>query len=134
VDVTAEHIIGAYLDNGPRDMLFQLARDENLWARRVAIISTFHFIRRSDATTTLQISELLLADKHDLIHKAVGWMLREVGKRCDEKVLIAFLDSHAHHMPRTTLRYAIERLSPELKSLIRDGAKTQFVGTCGGTS
>jgi Uma2 family endonuclease len=87
----------------------KLAISPNLWERRIAIIATFYFIKKGDPNPTFKIAEALLKDDHDLIHKAVGWMLREAGKR-DVAVLTAFLDRHAHTMPRTTLRYAIERM------------------------
>jgi 3-methyladenine DNA glycosylase AlkD len=97
------------LSERPRDVLLRLAESKNIWSRRIAIISTANFIRRKDFADALAIAEKLLADEHDLIHKAVGWMLREVGKR-DEKVLRKFLDKNLKKIPRTTLRYAIERL------------------------
>jgi len=109
VDISAPKIIGAYLLDKPRSILFKLAKSTLIWDRRISIISTFTFIRQNDFNATMNISELLLADKHDLIHKAVGWMLREVGKR-NQKVLTDFLDLHAARMPRTALRYAIEKL------------------------
>jgi 3-methyladenine DNA glycosylase AlkD len=114
VDVTAPNIIGGYLlgKKSKRKILHQLARSENLWERRIAIVSTFAFIRNKDFADTLVIAEVLLADPHDLIHKATGWMLREVGKR-NESVLKRFLDAHVPVMPRTMLRYAIERFDPE---------------------
>jgi 3-methyladenine DNA glycosylase AlkD len=114
VDISAPKIIGAYLLDKPKDILFQLAKSGNLWERRIAIISTLAFIYKGDPRLTLQISALLLNDKHDLIHKAVGWMLREVGKRCGEKYLTDFLDRYGKSMPRTALRYAIEKF-PETK-------------------
>lgn len=112
VDVSAEHIIGAYLDGRDRGILLRLAGSANLWERRIAMVSTFHPLRRGDVGPTLAIARRLLSDKHDLIHKAVGWLLREVGKR-DRRRLDAFLDRHAAQMPRTMLRYAIERHSAE---------------------
>lgn len=112
VDTSAGYIVGGYLTDKPRDVLFELAASENVWNRRVAMISTLQFIVNGDPSTSLLIAEKLLHDKHDLIQKAVGWMLREIGKRVDRKILLQFLDEHAHDMPRTTLRYAIEHLPP----------------------
>jgi 3-methyladenine DNA glycosylase AlkD len=108
VDVSAEHVVGAHLANRSRGPLYALARSRSLWERRIAILSTFHFIRNGDFDDTLKIAEALLADPHDLIHKAVGWMLREVGKR-DRNREDAFLLKHYRKMPRTLLRYAIEK-------------------------
>lgn len=113
VDVTCRDIVGAYLLHKDRSILYQLAERSHLWAQRVAIVSTWYFITRNQFSDTIRISELLLSHKHDLIHKAVGWMLREIGKR-DELVLEEFLDTHVKQMPRTALRYAIERF-PESK-------------------
>jgi len=113
VDVTAKHIIGAFLNDKDRAPLYKLARSNSLWERRIAIISTFYFIGNNDFEDTLKIAEVLISDKHDLIHKAVGWLLREVGKRDlprEEK----FLKKYCRVMPRTMLRYAIERF-PETK-------------------
>jgi len=93
-----------------------LAKSQNLWQRRVAILATFAFINRGESADAIAIAKILLHDKHDLIHKAVGWMLREMGKRVDEKTLTSFLDTHAQQMPRTMLRYSIERLSSKQKS------------------
>ena len=112
VDSSAHQILGKWLDNRDRKILYKLAASKSLWDRRIAIVSTYHFIRNNDFADTLKISELLLKDSHDLMHKAVGWMLREVGKR-DEKVLCNFLDRHVAMMPRTALRYSIERFSLE---------------------
>ena len=109
VDLSAPNIVGAHLATRPRAKLDKLSRSRNLWERRIAIVATFHFIRIGEFDDTLRIARLLLGDTHDLIHKATGWMLREVGKR-DRGRLEAFLDAHAHEMPRTMLRYAIERL------------------------
>ena len=113
VDLSAPNIVGSYLTGRSRKPLYALARSRDLWKRRIAIISTFAFIRRNEFADTLRISGMLLADKHDLIHKAVGWMLREVGKR-DLSTEEGFLQRHYRSMPRTMLRYAIERF-PESK-------------------
>ena len=113
VDVSAEHIVGAYLMERSKTPLYGLAKSDSLWERRISILSTFHYIKRGQFSQTLKISKMLLSDEEDLIHKAVGWMLREVGKRhlpTEEK----FLRAHYKMMPRTMLRYAIERL-PERK-------------------
>jgi len=113
VDISAHHIIGAFLVDKSKEPLYSLAKSMNLWERRISIISTFYFIKHDKYAETLKISEILLTDEQDLIHKAVGWMLREVGKRhlpSEEK----FLKKHHRDMPRTMLRYAIERF-PEPK-------------------
>jgi 3-methyladenine DNA glycosylase AlkD len=115
VDLSAQHIVGAYIEKRDRSLLKELACSENLWKRRIAILSTFYFIRKGESKDALLISEMLLCDKHDLIHKAVGWMLREVGNRCSLSDECHFLDQHAVQMPRTMLRYAIERFPPALK-------------------
>jgi 3-methyladenine DNA glycosylase AlkD len=108
VDVTAEHIVGAHLFERDRRILRKLAKSTLLWERRIAIIATFYFIRRNQFNDTLALADLLLKDNEDLIHKAVGWMLREVGKR-DMKTEETFLRPRYRQMPRTLLRYAIER-------------------------
>ncbi|HET9957796.1 MAG TPA: DNA alkylation repair protein [Polyangiaceae bacterium] len=113
VDSSAHKIAGEYLlsrTRGERELLYRLARSKNLWRRRVSIIASAAFINAGDARDTLALAEILLGDEHDLIHKAVGWMLREVGKRIDRKVLLEFLRQHAVAMPRTALRYSIEHL------------------------
>jgi 3-methyladenine DNA glycosylase AlkD len=112
VDLSAPNILGAHLvdRDGRRRLLYRLAGSENVWERRIAIVATHHFIRNGDFSDTLKIAEMLLQDRHDLIHKAVGWMLREVGKR-DAAAEKEFLEKHCSVMPRTMLRYAIERLS-----------------------
>ncbi len=113
VDLSAPHIVGAFLAQKGRKSLDRMARSRSLWERRIAIVATFHWIRRGAFDETLRIARILLRDPEDLIQKAVGWMLREVGKRNQEK-LEAFLGAHYRQMPRTMLRYAIERL-PEPK-------------------
>lgn len=114
VDLSAPKIVGEYLQNKNRQILYKLAKSKNLWERRIGILSTFAFIKKGEDKDALAIAKILLNDKHDLIHKATGWMLREAGKRCKEKTLTGFLDKHVKQMPRTMLRYAIERL-PEKK-------------------
>jgi len=114
VDLSAPQIVGTYLENRDTKILTQLATSDLLWDRRIAILATFSFIKKQQFVETLKIAQLLLHDEHDLIHKAVGWMLREVGKRGGEKEELAFLDTFSKQMPRTMLRYAIERL-PEKK-------------------
>lgn len=109
VDTSAHKIIGEHLLNSDKKLLFELAMSQDLWERRVSIVSTYAFIKKGSFDTTIKISEILLNDSHDLIQKAVGWMLREVGK-IDESILIKFLDIHCDEMPRTMLRYAIERM------------------------
>jgi len=110
VDLSAPYILGEHLCGKDAAVLFRLAVSENLWERRIAIIATFAFVRKYRFNETLGIAETLLHDQHDLIHKAVGWMLREVGKR-DMRSLERFLKDHAAAMPRTMLRYAIERFT-----------------------
>jgi 3-methyladenine DNA glycosylase AlkD len=111
VDSSAPYIVGAHLLERSRAPLYKLARSKNVWERRIAIVATQHLIRHGEFDDTLRLAEQLIDDEHDLIHKAVGWMLREVGKR-DERTLTDFLDRRAGALPRTTLRYAIERLTP----------------------
>lgn len=108
VDLSAPKILGGYLLDRDRRVLYRLAKSQNFWERRIAIISTLTFIRNNEFADTLKIAEMLLSDSHDLIQKAVGWMLREVGKK-DAVTEIGFLEKHATKMPRTMLRYAIER-------------------------
>jgi len=108
VDLSAPNIFGNFLLNRDKNILYKLVRSENLWEKRIAIISTFAFIKKEEFEDVLAISELLLDDTHDLIHKAVGWMLREVGKR-NQEILEGFLKEHYKNIPRTMLRYAIER-------------------------
>ena len=108
VDSSAEFILGEYLYDKPRDQLARLAKSGIIWQRRIAMLSTFAFIKHGDASTTFEVAEVLLDDKHDLIQKAVGWMLREVGKRVDRELLVGFLTEHATEMSRVTLSYATE--------------------------
>ncbi len=113
VDLSAPKIMGKYLLNRDKQILFKYAHSNNLWEKRISIISTYSFIKNLDFNTTLEISDVLLNDDHDLIHKAVGWMLREVGKQ-DLKILEKFLKPRYNKMPRTMLRYSIEKF-PEKK-------------------
>ena len=118
MDGSAPKIVGEYLlgfasINGSKQILYKLAKSKNLWERRIAILATFAFIKKNQFTETLKIAEMLLNDKEDLVHKAVGWMLREVGKK-SQKTLEKFLKKYYRKMPRTMLRYAIERF-PETK-------------------
>ena len=112
VDVGAPYVVGRYLFDKPRDVLYELAHSENVWERRTAIVSTSYFIREGDVADTFRIAEMLLNDTHDLIHKATGGWLREAGKK-DRQGLLSFLDTYAATMPRTALRYAIEHLDKE---------------------
>ncbi len=113
VDVSAAAVVGGYLIDRDRAPLFALARSALIWDRRIAMISTHRFLRAGDSTTTYALAELLLGDQHDLMHKAVGWSLREAGKRVDADELRSFLNRHGRAMPRTALRYAIEHFDPE---------------------
>jgi 3-methyladenine DNA glycosylase AlkD len=119
VDVSAENIIGLWLLDKPRDLLFELAAADSLWERRVALLSCFAFIKAGDATTTFELCERLVDDRRDLIQKALGWMLREIGKRIDEKRLTDFLEQHAAEMGRTALSYATERLDAVTRARYR---------------
>jgi len=113
VDVTCPHVTGKHLIDKDRTILYKWAKSEDLWTKRIAMISTFYFIRKNDLDDTFKIADMLLQDEHDLIHKAVGWMLREAGKR-DIKKEETFLKKHYKTMPRTMLRYSIEKF-PETK-------------------
>lgn len=113
VDVSCRDVVGEYLVDKPRDELYKLAASPIIWQRRAAIVCTFAFLSRGQSADTYKLAELLLQDTHDLMHKAVGWMLREAGKRVSRDELLAFLDKHAANMPRTALRYAIEHLPAE---------------------
>lgn len=116
VDTTTPNIIGEYMLENTREVsrLTQWAKSENIWERRIAILATYAFIKRGEFSQTIRIAKILLRDKHDLIHKAVGWMLREVGKR-DEKILRHFLDVYTDKMPRTMLRYSLERFPKTIR-------------------
>lgn len=114
VDAIAPGIMGAHLFTREKEILTTLANSHDLWERRIAIVSTYYFIKQKDFEWTLKIAKILLEDSHDLIHKAVGWMLREVGKR-DQALLEEFLKLHLKKMPRTMLRYAIEKFPEDLR-------------------
>jgi 3-methyladenine DNA glycosylase AlkD len=119
VDASAEHVVGPHWrSRGPagRSERLRLGRSKSLWERRIAVLSTFHDIKAGDSGPALEVCALLLGDREDLIHKATGWMLREVGKRVDPADLLRFLDAHAALMPRTMLRYATERLDPQVRA------------------
>ena len=118
VDCNSPRIVGKYIYDNQQyiSILDRLAASKLLWDRRIAVISTLYFIVQGDPTPTLRIVEELLSDNHDLIQKANGWMLRELGKRVDEKLLIDFLKQHYDRIPRTTLRYAIEKFSPSTRA------------------
>lgn len=117
VDSSADKIVGSWLEDSPYKMkvLNKLAASNDLWERRISMIATYHYIKQGRADEALEIAEMLVGDSHDLINKAVGWMLREIGKRVDKELLINFLDKHAATMPRTALRYAIEHLDPKTR-------------------
>ncbi|HEX2503769.1 MAG TPA: DNA alkylation repair protein [Miltoncostaeaceae bacterium] len=117
VDTSAPDLLGGELVDGDRTILGELAGAERLWDRRIAVVSTLALIRQGELDETFALAERVMADPHHLIHKAVGWMLREAGKR-DERALVAFLETHRAGMPRTMLRYAIERLSPERRAAL----------------
>ena len=120
VDSSADKILGAYLFDKEKDLLYRFAQGGNLWEQRIAIIASFYFIKRNEFSDTLKLAQLLLHHKHDLIHKAVGWMLREIGNRNFETEY-TFLQEHYHEMPRTMLRYAIEKYEPELREKFLKG-------------
>jgi len=116
VDSSAEHIVGGYLADKNKSILKKLAKSKLLWERRIAMLATFHYIKKGHAKEAFEIGEMLLKDEHDLIHKAVGWMLREIGKRCSRSVEETFLKKHYKTMPRTMLRYALEHFPAPLKN------------------
>lgn len=115
VDLSTGYIVGNYLFDKDKSILLKLAKSKNLWGRRIAIVSTIAFIFKGESEWTFRIVKILMNDKHDLIHKACGWMLREVGKRVSEGQLTSFLNIYATKMPRTMLRYSIERLPDEMR-------------------
>lgn len=112
VDVSAPTIVGEWLVERDRRVLHRLAKSKLLWERRIAIVATFAFIRRADPSATFAIADIVMQDTEDLMHKATGWMLREVGKRCGQATLVEYLSLRYHRMPRTMLRYAIEHFPP----------------------
>jgi len=119
VDSSAAQIVGGYLWNRDRELLYGLARSHQIWERRIAVMATFHFLKRDEYSDTLKIAELLLFDREDLIHKAVGWMLREVGKR-NLEIEDRFLRKRYKRMPRVMLRYAIEKFpEPRRKQYLK---------------
>jgi len=120
VDASAHHIVGAHLQTRSRRPLYRLARSRSLWERRIAMIATLHYIRAGDFADALAVADILRDDDEDLIHKAAGWMLREVGKR-DRAVLERYLRDHCRTMPRTMLRYAIERFPPARRKRYLEG-------------
>lgn len=120
VDLSSHEILGTYLLDKPRTILYKLAKSKSLWERRIAIISTFAFLRKNDIADSIKLAQILLDDYHDLMHKAVGWALREVGKR-DESALVRFLATHYKTMPRTTLRYAIEKFDAKRRQMYLHG-------------
>lgn len=120
VDSSADKILGPYFFEQEKDLLYTLAHSDHLWKQRIAIITTFHFIRNGQFNDTFNIAKILLKNKHDLIHKAVGWMLREIGNR-DFEAELNFLKDHYREMPRTMLRYAIERFEEGLRQQFLKG-------------
>jgi 3-methyladenine DNA glycosylase AlkD len=124
VDRSAPHVVGGYLFDKSRAVLYKLARSKNVWERRTAIVSTYYFIRQGEIDDTFQIAEILLHDKHDLIQKATGGWLREAGRRNRQK-LLQFLDVHAASMPRTALRYAIEHLDKKQRDYYLNRKKAE---------
>lgn len=115
VDTSCEHLLGRHAQTHDDAVLYDLARQGNLWQKRASIVSCFAWLRTGDVGPTLELAEILWPETHDLLQKATGWMLRETGKYVDEQLLRDFLDHHAHEMPRTCLRYAIEKLDTPLK-------------------
>jgi 3-methyladenine DNA glycosylase AlkD len=127
VDLSAPKLLGEWLLDKDREILFKLANSKNLWDRRISMLSTFRFIQCGEFVTTLRLSKILLNDKHDLIHKAVGWMLREIGKK-DLQSEEDFLEVHYQKMPRTMLRYAIEKFpEPKRKAYLLGKVKSSHL-------
>ncbi|MEK6914326.1 MAG: DNA alkylation repair protein [Nanoarchaeota archaeon] len=120
IDCVCDKILGKWLIDKDKNLLYEFSKSENLWKRRIAIISTFYFIKNNKFNYSLDISKILLNDKHDLIHKAVGWMLREIGKR-DKEILKEFLKKYYRQMPRTMLRYAIEKFKEDERKKYLNG-------------
>ncbi|MFH1036761.1 MAG: DNA alkylation repair protein [Patescibacteria group bacterium] len=116
VDLSAPKIAGAYLKNKDKSLLYKFAKSKNLWERRIAVLSTFHYIRNGDCWDATKIAKILKNDKHDLIQKAVGWMLREIGNRCGRKIEEKFLEENHKNMPRTMLRYATEKFPAKIRN------------------
>jgi 3-methyladenine DNA glycosylase AlkD len=121
VDSSAHHIVGAHLEGKSYEILVKLAGSKILWERRIAMVATWHPIQKGRPEPALTIAKLLLKDEHDLMHKAVGWMLREVGKRASKEELVKFLRANQAVMPRTALRYAIEHFTPQQRALFLAG-------------
>jgi 3-methyladenine DNA glycosylase AlkD len=119
VDGSAPYLLGEHLKAHPRAILRKLAKSKSLWERRIAMVATLRLVRNSELEDALTIAEMLLEDRHDLIHKAVGWVLREVGRK--DRRLLAFLETHYERLPRTTLRYAIEHFAPEQRKKLLAG-------------
>lgn len=120
VDTSAPYLLGDFLNNKDKSILYKFAKSEDLWKKRISIIATYHFIKNNQFHDTLKIAEILLNDKHDLIQKAVGWMLREIGKR-NQEVLETFLKNNCKNMPRTMLRYSIEKFPQEKRQAYLSG-------------
>lgn len=121
VDMSAPAIVGGWLKDKSRKPLYRLAGSKLLWDRRIAILACFNFIKDGESADALALARRLLGDKHDLMHKAVGWMLREVGKRCSEELLLDFLKNNYARLPRTALRYAIEKFPPKKRKALLAG-------------
>jgi 3-methyladenine DNA glycosylase AlkD len=131
VDVSAAKVVGGWLIDKDRAPLYRLADAPSVWERRIAVIATHWFIRQGETLDTYRLAVRLLGDREDMVHKAVGWMLREAGKRVDPNELRGFLDAYASDLPRTTLRYAIEHLAPEARQAYlarRSGSGTHLAG------